>query len=117
MEVTPIEAANSDYYILLEERISSRILTSHRLSSPLLLGIKDASGFSNNADEIKVAYNHFLGTVIEPKQKDILKSFGWPLKFAGFNIKLEVEQSTILPEVTEEIKIEDTQDGVSDTNI
>jgi hypothetical protein len=114
MEVTPIESANDDYYVTLEQRITSRILTAHRITSPLLLGIKDAAGFSNNADEIKVAYNHFQGTVVEPKQKTILKSFGWPLKFAGFNVALTVTPNEILPTVEEEIKIE--ENGKSDTD-
>ena len=115
MTVTPVDSANDDYYIVLNDRITSRILTAHRITSPLLLGIKDAAGFSNNADEIQVAYNHFQGTVIEPKQKALLKSFGWPLKFAGFNVKLEVEPNKILPTVEEEIKIE--ENGTSNTDI
>ena len=79
MEVQPIESANDDYYLTLESRITSRILTAHRITSPLLLGIKDASGFSNNADEIEVAYAHFEGTVIEPKRKKIVSTFGYIL--------------------------------------
>jgi len=87
-EVTPITAANDGYYLTLEERISSRILTAHRITSPLLLGIKDAAGFSSNADEIKVSYAHFEGTVIEPKRKKITTSFGYILKLAGYNIRI-----------------------------
>jgi len=89
-EVTPITATNDTYYITLEERITSRILTAHRISSPLLLGIKDSAGFSSNADEIKVSYAHFEGTVIEPKRKKLTTSFGYILKLAGFNINIKV---------------------------
>ena len=88
LEVTPIENANDDYYITLEQRISSRILTAHRITSPLLLGIKDAAGFSSNADEIRVAYAHFEGTVIEPKRKKILSTLGYILKLAGWNVSI-----------------------------
>jgi len=115
MQVTPLDSANDDYYITLEQRITSRILTSHRITSPLLLGIKDSAGFSSNAEEIKVAYNHFMGTVVDPKQSHILKTFGWPLKFAGYNVTLEVEPNEILPTVEEEIKIE--ENGTSDIDI
>lgn len=104
LEVTPIENANDDYYITLEQRISSRILTAHRITSPLLLGIKDAAGFSSNADEIKVAYAHFEGTVIEPKRKKILSTFGYILKLHGLNVSIEVQPSEIL---VEETKIEE----------
>lgn len=96
MDVQTIDASNDDYYITLEARISSRILTSHRITSPLLLGIKDSSGFSNNADEITVAYAHFEGTVIEPKRKKILTSFGYILKLAGYNVKMKIKPNRLL---------------------
>lgn len=98
LEVTPIEAANDDYYITLETRISSRILTAHRITSPLLLGIKDASGFSSNAEEIRISYDHFEGTVVEPKRKKILSSFGYILRMMGWNITLTVIPNKILIE-------------------
>ena len=94
--VEPIENANDDYYITLEARVSSRILTAHRITSPLLLGIKDASGFSSNADEINTAFAHFLGTVIIPDQEKLLKSFGKIVRQSGLNVKLEIDQSNIL---------------------
>ena len=89
-EIEPIEAANSDFYVTLEERITSRILTSWRITSPLLLGIRDSSGFSSNAEEIRVSYMHFEGTVIEPKRKKITSSFGYMLKLAGYNVNIKV---------------------------
>ena len=107
MEITPIQAANDTYYLTVDERISSRILTSHRVSSPLLLGIKDASGFSSNAEEIRTAYAHFESTVVEPKRKKILSAYGWVLKLAGWNVSLTVEPKRII--------IEDTT--VNETNI
>ena len=104
LEVTPIENANDDYYITLEERISSRILTAHRITSPALLGISKGSGFSSVADEIKVAYAHFEGTVIEPKRKKILSTLGYIFKLSGFNVSMEVQPSEI---IVEETKIEE----------
>ena len=104
LEVTPVENANDDYYITLEERISTRILTAHRITSPALLGISKGSGFSSVADEIKVAYAHFEGTVIEPKRKKILSTYGYILKLAGMNVSMEVQPSEIL---VEETKIEE----------
>ena len=95
-QVQTIDSANDDYYIVLEQRISSRILTAHRISSPLLLGIKDASGFSNNADEIEVAYGHFMGTVIDPIQEVLTKNFEYVLRGFGMNVKLEIEPNSII---------------------
>ena len=108
LQVTPIENANDDYYITLEARIASRILTAHRITSPLLLGIKDAAGFSSNADEIKVAYMHFESTVVEPKRKKVLSTFGYILKLYGLNVGLTVEPKKII--------IEDTTVNESETN-
>ena len=104
LEVTPVENANDDYYITLEERISTRILTAHRITSPALLGIAKGTGFSSVADEIKVAYAHFEGTVIEPKRKKILSTFGYILKLHGLNVSMEVQPSEI---IIEETKIEE----------
>lgn len=95
-DLQAIENANDDYYITLSARLSQDILTSHRISSPLLLGIKDAAGFSNNADEIQVAYNHFMGTVIVPMQKKLVKSFGKIINQTGRTVKLEVIPAEIL---------------------
>ena len=102
-EIEPIDAANSDYYVTLEERISTRILTAWRITSPALLGIANGSGFSSVADEIKVAYAHFEGTVVEPKRKKITNSFGYILKLAGFNVRIEVIPNRIIEDAVEDL--------------
>jgi len=95
-QITPITAANDGYYTTLEERVSSRILTAHRITSPLLLGIRTSgSGLGNNAQEIETAYAHFFGTVIEPVQKKLLKEMQFVTTLMGFQMNLEIEQSTI----------------------
>ena len=109
MDVTPVASTNDTYYLTLEERITSRILTAHRITSPMLLGIKDTSGFSSNAEEIKIAYAHFEGTVIEPKRKKILSSFGYMLRLAGYNVKVEVVPNKLINE-------EDIQDQAPQTD-
>ena len=96
LEVTPIENANDDYYITLEQRITSRILTAHRITSPLLLGIKDGAGFSSNSEEIITSYSHFMNTVVRPKQKKVLSTYGYLLKLFGLNVKLEIEPVPML---------------------
>jgi len=91
-----LDSPNDDYYITLENRISSRILTSHKISSPLLLGIRDTgTGLGNNANELEVAYAHFIGVVIEPKQKEINKSLNKVVRSFGLNISLEIIPSKI----------------------
>jgi len=95
-QFNPIQSANDTYYTTLEERISSRVLTAHHITSPLLLGIKDSNGFSSNAAEIETAWAHFLGTVIVPKQKILLKSIKPFMRAFGLNVTLEIEQAKVL---------------------
>lgn len=100
MEVTPLDSANDDYYITLESRITSRILTGHRITSPLLLGIKDlgSSGLTNNKDEIIVAYTHFVSTVIQPEQATLLKVFDRLLGYYGYETELYIEPKKLFNE-------------------
>jgi len=98
--VTPIESANDDYYVNLENRISSRILTGHRITSPLLLGLYHngaGGGFSSNANEIEVAYAHFISTVIKPLQKEMLKTFDTLMYYRGYEkVELYIEQNKLV---------------------
>ena len=94
--VQTIDSANDDYYVVLETRISSRILTAHRITSPLLVGIRDTgTGLGNNANELEVAYTHFMSTVIEPIQEDLNKSFERVLRSFGLNVRVKVIPSTL----------------------
>jgi hypothetical protein len=105
VEITPIESANDDYYITLESRITSRILTGHRISSPLLLGIKDigSAGLTNNKDEIVVAYTHFISTVIQPDQQVLLKTWDSLLSYYGYNTTLYLEPKRLFNSDGEQI--------------
>ena len=113
-QITPIESANDDYYVTLEERVTSRVLTAHRITSPLLLGIRDGSGLGSNKDEIQTAYAHFFSTVCQPVQKKLLQHFQFLTTVMGYSMDLEIEQSTIdfgesieNEEVIDETNIED----------
>ena len=117
-EVTPITASNDSYYQILAEHTSSRILTSHRITSGALLGMATGTGFSSVADEIIVAYAHFEGTVVEPKRRKITTSFGYILKLAGYNVKITVIPNKLiaLPE-QQEAELINTPDVPETENI
>jgi hypothetical protein len=104
-EITPIEGANSDYYVNLETRIASRILTGHRITSPLLLGIKDmgGQGLGNNANEILVASQHFTKTVIEPIQRKLLYVFDKLLYYYGYETELYIVPLNLFNEDGEQV--------------
>ncbi len=94
-QVETITPAQDDYYVILQDRIINDISTAHRITSSRLIGISDANGFSNNADEIKVAYSHFYSTVIEPIQEHLEKTLGMIAKNMGFNIKFNIIPSKL----------------------
>ena len=108
-DVIPIPAANSDYYVTLETRITSRILSAHRITSPLLLGLyhEGGSGFGSNADEIEVSYAHFVSTVIKPIQKVLLKSFNSLMGYKGYgDVELVIEPNKIIEAKEDTIAVE-----------
>ena len=107
MEITPVENTTSDYYTILEQRITSRIMTAHRITSAKLLGISEASGFSNNAEEIVVAYQHFLATTIKPKQNKLTSTLEFILRFYGLTVNLQIIPNEILPTLAEKIEIKE----------
>ena len=95
-QIQAIDNANDDYYVVLEQRISSRILTGHRITSPLLVGIRDTgTGLGNNANELEVAYTHFMSSVIQPIQKQLNSSLEKVLRSFGLNIKLKIKPSKL----------------------
>jgi hypothetical protein len=73
-EITPISVSDADkQYLALQELLVQNILTGHRVTSPMLMGIKSDTGLGNNADELNTAANFYLNTVVKPFQDHILK--------------------------------------------
>ena len=71
-------------YDFLAEEASRKIMLAHRVTSQMLFGIKTASGFSSNADELKVAYEIFYAMVINPVQSELIKIFQGILEYNGY---------------------------------
>jgi hypothetical protein len=61
-------------YEVLSKEINQRIMFGHRVTSPVLIGIKDDVGLGNNADELATANDFFESLVIRPRQKFVLKT-------------------------------------------
>jgi len=70
-------------YDFLAEEASRKIMLAHRVTSQMLFGIKDSSGFSSNADELKVAYEVFYAMVINPFQQEIMKAIQGITEYNG----------------------------------
>jgi len=84
VEFTPFPVADMDkqFTTLVDQSIES-ILVSHRVTSPLLFGVRDGGGLGSNTDEMKTALRIFSRQVIDPFQRlitdateTLLASFG-----------------------------------------
>jgi len=76
VENIPLDNAPQHYEYLSTE-CSRKIMLTHRVTSPLLLGLSSANGFSSNANEIENASRLFNNVVIQPYQNlliDCLKT-------------------------------------------
>ena len=101
-DITPIpQNGADDYYTTLNDVVSQKILTSHRITSPMLLGIKSNAGLGNNAEEIETSYRLFLNTVVLPFQQSILGVFEGLLEFNYGELTLGVIQKNPLFEYDE----------------
>jgi hypothetical protein len=95
--------------VALESRITSRILSAHRITSPLLLGLyhEGGTGLGSNKDEIETAYAHFTSTVIKPIQKQMLKVFDKIMYEMGRkDVELYIEPNKIFEATENTIAVE-----------
>ena len=73
-EIQAISPSDLDkQYLALQELLTQNILSGHRCTSPMLMGIKSDTGLGNNADELNSAANFYLNTVVKPFQDQIVK--------------------------------------------
>ena len=97
-DIEPIQQNGADgYYTTINDMVVQKILTAHRITSPLLIGIQQP-GSLGNRNEMLDAYTLFLNMVIKPYQQDILSVFEEMLemKYPNVDIVLGVEQKQIL---------------------
>ena len=83
----------------LTEESRQQLLTAHRVTSPMLFGIKDNTGLGNNADELDTAEAQLMKRVIAPKQQFILEALETILIQYGINLDLEFIPLTEIKEV------------------
>ena len=97
-EIIPLNTGdNDDKYQFLSTEVSRKILTAHRVTSPLLFGVKgDGSGFGNNADELRDSYSLFNSSVIKVFQSSILQGLDEIFRINGIN-SLDIYFKTLKP--------------------
>ena len=101
------------HYEYLSKECFEKLVVGHRVTSPMLLGIRDAGGgFSNNADEIKTATLLYDNLVIKPYQLEIIDALD--IILAVNNIKLKLYFKTIQPLEFTDLENAQTQDQVAE---
>jgi hypothetical protein len=91
----PISDADKQYEFLSEES-TKQILIAHRVTSPLLFGIRDGGGLGSNTDEMKQAMWIFTKQVIEPFQRMITDGIEYLFSTIGINASVQITQNDLI---------------------
>lgn len=87
--IEPVQLSDAhNQYQFLSDESARKILVSHRIVSPMLLGIKDSTGLGNNADELKTASILMDNTVIRPFQNLLIDAFDQILAYNGVSLNI-----------------------------
>jgi|TARA_R110001606_G_C15403403_1_gene653627 hypothetical protein len=117
-DITPFPLSDADkQYQFLSTEVTQKIMIGHRVTSPMLFGIKDQSGLGNNADELRTAFELFEATVVQPFQQIVLKSLNMILKEVGISLDLYFESMKPISIVEKDIPQLDENEISSQENL
>jgi hypothetical protein len=107
--IEPVQLSDaSEQYQFLADESMRKLMVAHRVTSPMLMGIKDNTGLGNNADELKTASLLFHNTVVRPIQELILDAIDDILAVNGASLNIffktlqPLELQADIPEETKE---------------
>jgi hypothetical protein len=109
IEPVILSDAHEQYKFLSDESMR-KVMVSHRIVSPMLVGIKDNTGLGNNAEELQTASLLMDNTVIRPMQVTILDELEKILMYNG--IELDIYFKTLQP-----LEFTDLTNAVTDAEI
>ena len=90
-EIIPIQVSDADkQYTVLNELCVQNIMIGHRVTSPMLLGVK-TEGQLGGRNELLQAYELYMNSVIKPFQNQLLKTFKKLLAINGVVLPLTVK--------------------------
>jgi hypothetical protein len=113
-EITPFPVNDADkQYQLMDTTAQQKIITAHRVTTPLLFGIRETSGFGSNKDEMATGLEIFNKQVIEPYQEKINKSIEELLSNQMPGVNFEIIPNT--PLVAEETSVVTDADATGTT--
>ncbi len=115
--IEPVQLSDAhNQYQFLSEESTKKIMVSHRVVSPMLLGIKDNTGLGNNADELETASQLMDNTVIRPFQTLLIDHLDKILAYN--NISLNLYFKTLQPlEFTDTENATDAETKEEETGI
>jgi len=115
--IEPIQLSDAhNQYQFLSDESSKKVMVSHRVVSPMLLGIKDNSGLGNNAQELMTASTLMDNTVIRPFQMLLIDAFDSILAYNQMSLKLYFK--TLQPlEFTDLENVEDAETREEETGV
>jgi len=89
-EIVPIDSNGaSESYQFLSKEVVNKVLSGHRVTSPILFGIRaEGGGLGNNADELRDSFSLFSNTVIVPFQTTLLKGLDKIFRVNDINLDL-----------------------------
>jgi hypothetical protein len=97
LDLVPMSDADKQW-MELSTQSRENILGAHRVTSPLLFGIRDAGGLGSNADEMKSAYRIFNRNIIEPYQQIVTDSLEEIFRGMGISADIYIESNDIFGE-------------------
>ena len=109
IEPVILSDAHEQYRFLSDESMR-KVMVSHRIVSPMLVGIKDTTGLGNNAEELQTASILMDNTVIRPMQVTILDELEKILMYNG--IELDIYFKTLQP-----LEFTDLTNAITDAEI
>jgi len=120
--IEPVQLSDaSEQYQFLADESMRKLMVAHRVTSPMLMGIKDNTGLGNNADELKTASLLFHNTVVRPIQEMILDAIDDILAVNGASLNVYFKtlqplelQADIEEDVKEELSSADSRPFLDD---
>jgi len=94
IEPVILNDAHQQYQFLSDESMK-KVMVSHRIVSPMLVGIKDQTGLGNNAQELETASLLMDNTVVRPMQVTIIDELQKILEYN--EIELDLYFMTLQP--------------------
>lgn len=88
VEFTPFPITDADkQYQFLSEETTKQLFMAHRVTSPLLFGVRDGGGLGSNSEEMEQALFIYQKQVVEPYQNMLINVVNDVIEVNGFKDK------------------------------